>query len=305
MDEGYRKLDRKPLDRRRDDLRRLRPSAAFTAGGGPWGEFEPSVISIAWSTARSWNVWVVRLVGQETVSASTRVASSRPMVSTRLLPPKLELLPIVRWIDRVRPSGLGEVDADAGPERGAVGPGADQLDFQPVTARPRVSEQGVVRLIARRRAAQLHEQVEVAVAIVVGKGDAVPLLEMARPGRAGDVLEPEALDVAEHQLDVQALVRHVAGPQVDVEEPVVVHVAEVRAHRGHGAVEPQLGGDLAKAVGTEVAIQPGMAGALDLHPHGAGQHLGDAGPVVVDVQVRAGRRCRNPRTSRRSSCPRR
>ncbi len=54
------------------------------------------MISIAWSAARSRKVWVVRLVGQETVSSVTCVASSRPIVSTRLLPPKLELLPIVR-----------------------------------------------------------------------------------------------------------------------------------------------------------------------------------------------------------------
>ena len=57
---------------------------------------EPSVISIAWSAARSWKVWVVWLVGQVTVSSATRVASRRPIVSTRLLPPKLELLPTVR-----------------------------------------------------------------------------------------------------------------------------------------------------------------------------------------------------------------
>jgi len=35
---------------------------------------------------------VVLLVGQETVSSLTRVSSSRPIISTRLLPPKLELL---------------------------------------------------------------------------------------------------------------------------------------------------------------------------------------------------------------------
>ena len=66
----------------------------------------PSTISIVWPAAMSRNVCVVRLVGHETVSSATRFASSRPMVSTRLLPPKLELLPIVRWIDRARPSAV-------------------------------------------------------------------------------------------------------------------------------------------------------------------------------------------------------
>ena len=49
-----------------------------------------------------------------------------------------------------------------------------------------------------------------------------------------------ALDVLEHEVDVQALVGHVAGSQVDVEEPVIVDVAEVRAHRRHRPVEPDL-----------------------------------------------------------------
>src|SRR5262249_52953650 len=64
----------------------------------------PSVISIAWSTGTSRKVWVVRLVGQETVRVETRAASPRPMDSTRVLPPKLELLPTVRKIERDSPS---------------------------------------------------------------------------------------------------------------------------------------------------------------------------------------------------------
>ena len=44
----------------------------------------------------SGKAWVVRLVGQETVSSATSVASPRPIDSTRLLPPKLPLLPIIR-----------------------------------------------------------------------------------------------------------------------------------------------------------------------------------------------------------------
>ena len=79
-------------------------------GGGDAGwcqtlkELEPSVISIIWSAATSRKVWVVLLVGQVTVSSLTRVSSRRPIISTRLLPPKLELLPTVRWIERVWPS---------------------------------------------------------------------------------------------------------------------------------------------------------------------------------------------------------
>ena len=38
----------------------------------------------------------IAMDGHETVTAATRVALPRPIDSTRLLPPKLELLPTVR-----------------------------------------------------------------------------------------------------------------------------------------------------------------------------------------------------------------
>ena len=53
------------------------------------------------------------------------------------------------------------------------------------------------------------------------------------PEDVGHVLELDALDVLEHQVGDQARVGHAAGPQVDVEEAVVVDVAEVAAHRRH------------------------------------------------------------------------
>ena len=67
------------------------PSQECGGESGGWRstlkEVRPSVISMVWSAARSRKVWVVLLVGHETVSLVTRVASSRPIVSTRLLPP--------------------------------------------------------------------------------------------------------------------------------------------------------------------------------------------------------------------------
>src|SRR5690348_16319297 len=53
-----------------------------------------SVISTNWSASRSRKVCEVRLTGQLTVNAATRVASSRPIISVSELPPKLELPPI-------------------------------------------------------------------------------------------------------------------------------------------------------------------------------------------------------------------
>ena len=77
-----------------------------------------------------------------------------------------------------------------GADGGAVGPGADQLDVQPVVAVARVLEQDVVGLVARRCAAGLEKHVDVAVAVPVGERDSVPLLEVAGAGRGGHVLEP-------------------------------------------------------------------------------------------------------------------
>jgi len=51
---------------------------------------EPSVIVTNWSAATSRKICRVPLVGQVTDSSVTYVASSRPIDSTRLLPPNLE-----------------------------------------------------------------------------------------------------------------------------------------------------------------------------------------------------------------------
>src|SRR5262249_37000515 len=85
----------------------------------------PSVISMDWSAARPRKVWVVLLVGQVTVRQSTESASRRPINSTRLLPPKLPLLPMTRWIERVPP----------GPFRStrSLAPRADRLVLVPMS----------------------------------------------------------------------------------------------------------------------------------------------------------------------------
>ena len=94
------------------------------------------------------------------------------------------------------------------------------------------------------------------------------------------------IDVLEHEVDVQALVRHVAGPQVDVEVAVVVDVPEVRAHRRHRPVEADLLGDVAEAV-LNRGCGRGEGGSTPaiFKPIALAEHLGDPGPVVVDVEV--------------------
>ena len=68
------------------------------------------------------------------------------------------------------------------------------------------------------------------------------------PGGTGDLGEPFAGDVLEHAIgDERGQVR-VAGAQVEVEEAVVVEVAEVAPHRGEDHVQPGLLGHVLEAL---------------------------------------------------------
>ena len=70
-------------------------------------------------------------------------------------------------------------DVNAGTDGGPVGLLANELDREPVVALAGVLEQDVVRLVAVDHAAGLDEKVEIAVAIPVAAGDAVPFLKVA------------------------------------------------------------------------------------------------------------------------------
>ena len=148
--------------------------------------------------------------------------------------------------------------------RRAIGPGADELDLQPVAAVAGVLEQDVVGLVAGISAAQDDEQVEVAVAVPVGERDAVPFLKVAGPGGVGHVLEAASLDVLEHHVGNQARVGHPAGPEVGVEVAVVVDVAEVGAHRRDRPVEADFRADVAEALLAEVPVEVRVAGVFAL-----------------------------------------
>ncbi len=229
-------------------------------------------------------VWVVLLVGQVTVKRSTDFASRRPIDSTRVLPPKLPLLPITRWIDRGA-VGARHVDLDLGADRRPVGPGADEPDLQPVAPVPGVLEQGVVAPVAGVAAAEDDEEVEVAVVVPVGERDAVSLLEVAGAGRLGHVLESAPSTFLIHQVRDQARQAHPARPEVDVEIAVVVDVAEVGAHDRHRPGEADLPAHLAEAVRAEVVVEVRMVGFGDRQAEVIGDDLGQALRVVVDEEV--------------------
>ena len=227
--------------------------SAAHRGRGTLGR--PSVISMARSIGTSRNVWRVPLVGQETSRARIASARPRPTVQARVAAEARPGRdgPVAR---HDRAVGAGQVDPDLGSEGRPVGPGAHQLDRQPVVAVSRVLEQDVVGPVARGRAAGLEEDVGVAVAVPVGEGHAMPLLEVAGPRRGGDVLEPPAAVVSEQHVGHQVRVRRPAGPEVDVQESVIVQVAEVRAHRQDDPVQPELGRHVAERFGrADVAIQ--------------------------------------------------
>ncbi len=134
---------------------------------------------------------------------------------------------------------------------------ADQPELEPVLARrARVLEQRVVVAVARHRAAGVQHDVLVAVVIEIGEGDAVPLLQMAGAGGLGHVVEAPAGVVAQQDVRDQRAERRRPGAEVDVEEAVVVDVADVGAHRRH-----------------------------DARDAGRGRHVGEPAPPVVAIQL--------------------
>ena len=72
----------------------------------------------------------------------------------------------------------GRHHLDPGTDGRPIGFHALELDGEPVIPLARVLKQDVVVLVAVGRAAHLDEEVDVAVAIPVGAGDAVALLEV-------------------------------------------------------------------------------------------------------------------------------
>ena len=158
-------------------------------------------------------------------------------------------------VDRAPAVGPGQAHTHPGADRGAVGPRADQAQRQPAIAVARVLEEDVVRLVAGHGAAGLEEQVQVAVAVPVGERDAVPLLKMPRARGDRHVLEPAAADIVHQDVGHQVGIGRAAGAQVEIEEAVVVDVAEIRAHRQPDPVEAGLPRDVGESASL-VVVQP-------------------------------------------------
>ncbi len=158
------------------------------------------------------------------------------------------------------------------------------LTFSQWSPVPGVLEQGVVAAVAGVAATEDDEEVKVAVVVPVGKRDAVPLLEVAGPGRLGHVLEPAA-HVGVHQVRHQAREAHPARPEMEIQVAVVVDIAGVDRHDRHRPGEPGLAAHFAESAGTEVVVEVGMIFRVDRQAEIIGYELGEAAAVVADEEI--------------------
>ena len=136
---------------------------------------------MAWFAGTSRKTCVVPLVGQLISSNATRSALPRPIVCCKRVGAEAAARRDVP-VDGQRLLAGGD-HLDAGADGRPVGLLADQLHRQPVVALAGVLEQDVVVLVAGHGAAHLDEDVDVAVAVPVAAGDAVPLLQVPGAGR--------------------------------------------------------------------------------------------------------------------------
>ena len=136
---------------------------------------------MAWSAAMSRKTWVVPLVGQWISSDGDPVGLGQADGLLERVGPEAAARGDVP-VDRQRLLA-GRDDLDPGADGRPVGLLADELHGQPVVPLAGVLEQDVVIPVAVDGAAHLDEEVDVAVAVPVAAGDAVPLLQVARAGR--------------------------------------------------------------------------------------------------------------------------
>ena len=86
------------------------------------------------------------------------------------------------------------------PIAASIGLPPGQFQAQPVVSLAGVFEEDIVIAIAGYCASHLDEEIEVAVSIPIGTGDAMTLLEVSGTGRARDIGESPAIDVLEHAI---------------------------------------------------------------------------------------------------------
>ena len=157
-------------------------------------------------------------------------------------------------------------------DRRAVALRADEPQVDPAVRVAGILEQPQRVPIRLHRAADFGDDVLVAVAIEIGEGDAVSLVQLAGARGRRRVREGLPRQVQQQLVRHDRRERRAAHAEVDVEEAVVVDVAEVGRHRHPDLVEPDLGGDVREASVAEVAIQLqrlGVVRASQIRPDGS------------------------------------
>ena len=148
---------------------------------------------------------------------------------------------------RPRPAVLRDLRLDAPAEAGPVGAAALEAQRDPVARRPWILEQRVGELVAGIEAAELLEEVLVAVVVEVAPGHAVPFGQDAEAAGERDLDEALAADVLVHLIRHEAREVGLAGAEVEVEPAVVVEVAVVGAHGHRRTRDPELPRDFDEA----------------------------------------------------------
>src|SRR5262249_4029321 len=96
----------------------------------------------------------------------------------------------------------------------------------------------------------------------IGKGNAVPFLQVAKAARGCDVLKELAFGVSKHAIGDEGSQIGIACPQIEIQEAVVVQVAEVTAHGVKKMIQAHGFGDVREGAVTIVVVKARSLGLV-------------------------------------------
>ena len=149
---------------------------------------------------------------------------------------------------------------------------------------PGILEQYISILIAGVKTSQLVIDILIAVVIDVGKGHAMPLLQMSKAARGGHILKSLAPVVAEHHIRDQHFVVGSSGSQIDIEKTIVVQIAKICPHWQVGMIESHRCGHIRETALSIVAVEARRNARMLLIPI-VGHNVGQCAIVGSDKQV--------------------
>ena len=192
---------------------------------------------------------------------------------------------MVRWTDRVVPSGFVRSTRILAPIAARLVRVPTSLTFSQCRPWPGFRKR---RLFARSPGTAPPTSTKRSRSPSPSKSandDSVPLLQVSGAGRLGDVLEPPSAVVPEQDVGHERRVVGPAGAEVEVEEAVVVDVADSQAHRQGHLAQADLARDVLEAGFAQVLEEAGMTDQLGRLPHRAGRPVSETARVVGDEEV--------------------